>query len=83
MLTVNKEVVFCILRPIYTNCAAQVRNSMYVLSVYINYCKGGLVLCYNLLIFPLYRGDQFYWWRKPEYPEKNTYISQITENYIT
>jgi hypothetical protein len=47
---------------------------MYVLSVYINNCKGGLVLCYNLLIFPLYRGDQFYWWRKPEYPEKNTYI---------
>ena len=22
-------------------------------------------------IFQLYRGSQFYWWRKPEYPEKN------------
>jgi hypothetical protein len=22
-------------------------------------------------LFQLYRGDQFYWWRKPEYP-KNT-----------
>jgi hypothetical protein len=21
-------------------------------------------------IFQLYHGDQFYWWRKPEYPEK-------------
>ena len=23
-------------------------------------------------IFQLYRGCQFYWWRKPEYPEKTT-----------
>jgi hypothetical protein len=23
-------------------------------------------------IFQLYRGSQFYWWRKPEYPEKTT-----------
>jgi hypothetical protein len=23
-------------------------------------------------IFQLYRGSQFYWWRKPEYPMKTT-----------
>jgi hypothetical protein len=23
-------------------------------------------------IFKLYRGSKFYWWRKPEYPEKTT-----------
>jgi hypothetical protein len=32
-------------------------------------------------IFQLYRGrgSQFYWRRKPEYPEKTTDLSQVTE----
>ena len=29
-------------------------------------------------IFQLYWGDQFYWWRKPEYLEKTTDLLQIT-----
>jgi hypothetical protein len=28
--------------------------------------------------FPLYRGVQFYWWRKPECPEKTTDLPQVT-----
>ena len=30
-------------------------------------------------IFQLYRGCQFYWWRKPEYPKKTTGLSQVTD----
>jgi hypothetical protein len=30
-------------------------------------------------IFQLYRGCQFYWWRKPEYPEKTTDLSLVTD----
>ena len=30
-------------------------------------------------IFLLYHGGQFYWWREPEYPEKTTDLSQVTD----
>jgi len=30
-------------------------------------------------IFQLYRGSQFYWWRKPEYPKKTTDLSLVTD----
>ena len=30
-------------------------------------------------IFQLYRGIQFYWWRKPEYLKKTTDMPQVTD----
>jgi len=32
--------------------------------------------------FQLYRGRQFYWWRKPEYPEKTTDMPQVTDKHL-
>jgi hypothetical protein len=29
--------------------------------------------------FQLYRGSQFYWWRKPENPEKTTDLLKVTD----
>ena len=32
-------------------------------------------------IFQLYRGTQFFWWTKPQYQKKITYLPQLTDKF--
>ena len=36
--------------------------------------------CYRQNPIFIDRGVQFYWWRKPEYPEKTTDVPQVTDD---
>ena len=65
---------------VYNNDLLQYKGEQTGQTILANICllEGVFSTTFNN-IFKLYRGGQFYWWRKLEDTEKTTDLSQVTD----
>jgi hypothetical protein len=63
---------------IYNYLCNQCLSPLYILIILTRNVTNYVFVC---LLFQLYHGSQFYWWRKPKDPEKTTDLSQVTNKH--
>ena len=76
MICINNLVLFLLLLIYYIRKLSYFHACMvsFDLRWFVLWCLTPLLtICY------FYRGSQFYWWRKPEYPEKTNDLTQVTD----
>ena len=88
---------FYMLRTVLSYCDLNLQKQAYMCKgvnmIFLIFCKQSISvyrgqrlwlwwLTSLLTIFQLYRVDQFYWWRKPEYQEKTADLPQVSEKLL-
>ena len=70
------QILFTEIRKVWRIGPMYMRSILSFVAAMIDFIFG--VLTPLLAIFQLYHGDQFQWWKKPEYPERTTDHGQVT-----
>ena len=77
--THTKQIYLIVLDFLFRKC-----RQVYVYLIYYQAVHVWLSYLTSLsIIFQLYRGGQLHWRRKPEYPEKITDLSQVTDKLLS